>query len=161
MTGRIRIGSRSLIGAVAISIVAGLGSGCFAPDIAPVALTSPGWRSSETPVVWRPSTKSPELTGELLLASHEDGSRFIQFSKGGLPVVVAQQSAVGWRISSSLRSGTFGGRGSPPSSVAWFQLRSIPPTSMSPPWVLTNLATGGWVVVHPRTGEMLEGPGNP
>ena len=161
MMGRIRTPSGSMASAVVISIIAGLGSGCFAPTLAPVALTSPGWSSSETPVVWRPSTKAPELTGELLLASHEDGSRLIQFSKGGLPVVVAQQSAVGWRISSSLRSGSFGGRGSPPSSVVWVQIRSVPPTSMSPPWALTKLSNGGWAVVHSRTGELLEGPKNP
>lgn len=161
MMGGLKIGRGPLIRAVAISIASGLGSGCFAPIIGPVALASPGWISSETPVVWRPSTAAPELTGELFFASHADGSRFVQFSKGGLPIVVAQQSTGGWRISSSLRSGRFGGHGSPPSSVVWFQLRSVPPTSMSPPWVVTNLSNGGWVVVHSGTGEMLEGPGNP
>ncbi len=160
------IGPRAFAGIKAASgvvflILVAIGSGCRAPQFPPVALASRGWTSDETPVVWRPSAKAPELTGELLFASHEDGSRFIQFSKGGLPVVIAQQSVGLWRISSSLRSGSYGGHGAPPSSIVWFQLRSVPPVAMALPWVLARSTNGSWTVVHSRTGETLEGPGAP
>jgi hypothetical protein len=51
-----------------------------------VNLASPGWTVQETQAVWQPKREAPELIGELLVATHPDGSRLVQFSKQSLPL---------------------------------------------------------------------------
>lgn len=133
-------------------------SGCVTPTLAPVDLGAPGWRVQETQAVWRPRAGAPELIGELLVATHPDGRRLVQFSKQNLPVVTAQEGPEGWTLSSSLRSGMFGGKGRPTRRVPWFQFTGLPPRAPEAKsgWRLTESATD-WRLAHPGTGEYVEG----
>jgi hypothetical protein len=145
-------------------LLAGFSSGCFAPKLPPISLQAEGWHSQEIPAVWQRSSKAPEIAGELLVASHSNGARYIQFSKGGLPILTARESTEGWSIRSSLRRGVFGGHGHPPGSILWFQVPSLPRTNavaVKSPWQIESSDGGGWILRHPRTGERLEGLGSP
>ncbi len=132
-------------------------AGCVAPQLAPADLARSGWRIQETAAVWRPQRAAPELIGELLVAAHPDGSRFVQFSKQTLPLVTAQSATNGWRLSSSLRRSVYGGGPPPTDRVPWFQLDRLPPVSPSSErWQLTTNADASWQLLNPRTGETLE-----
>jgi len=133
-------------------------SGCVTPRLAPVDFAAPGWRVQEAQAVWCPRSEAPELIGELLLATHPDGRRLVQFSKQNLPLVTAQEDSEGWVLSSSLRKGRFGGKGRPTQRVPWFQIATLPPGApgADSDWRLTKSATG-WRLAHPSTGEYVEG----
>jgi hypothetical protein len=139
-----------------------LAAGCASSrPLPPVDLQAPGWTVQETAAVWKPRQEAPELLGELLVAHHPDGSRFVQFSKQGLPVVTAQLTPNFWQISSSLRKGRYGGRRPAPGQILWFRLESLPPDSPWPtPWQLTRDPSGSWTLLQTRTGERLEGAAN-
>jgi hypothetical protein len=133
-------------------------TGCVAPKFPPADFSAPGWVVRDIPAIWRPSAEAEEMTGELLWAARPgDGSLFVQFSKGGLPIIVARREPGGWSIRSSLRKGAFGGRGNPPSSLPWFQLAELPPMTARPPWKARISENARWVLSNDRTGERLEG----
>ncbi len=135
--------------------------GCAGPAQEPVNLSEPGWRVRQEAVVWRPRGTAPELMGELLVAVNPDGRRLIQLSKQTLPVVTAQESSAGWTLSSSLRSGRFGGHGAPTDRTPWFQFTSLPPSApVSARWHLES-DTNGWKLTNPATGESVEGSNVP
>ena len=139
-------------------LLAVLATGCIVPRLAPVDLAAPGWRVQETQAVWCPRAGAPELLGELLVATHPDGRRLVQFSKQNLPLVTAQANSGGWALSSSLRKGRFGGKGRPTTRVPWYQLTELPPAAPEEKsgWRLTESAIG-WRLAHSGTGEYLEG----
>lgn len=135
-----------------------MGTGCStAPTFPTVDLSEAGWKVRELPAVWRPRQGAPELTGELLLAIN-GGSRLVQFSKQGLPILTAQMSTNGWRVSSALQAGSHTGRLPPPRQVLWFLIDNSPPQGAVPsPWRLEDRGPGGgWTLSNPRTGESLE-----
>ena len=134
-------------------------AGCAGPELPPINLAAPGWTVRETQAVWRPKREAPELIGELLVATHPDGSRLVQFSKQSLPLVTAQIATNGWNLSSPLRSGRFGGTHTPTDRVPWFQLTELPPKKApgSARWQLQTEASGTWRLANARTGESVEG----
>lgn len=134
-------------------------TGCSGPRLAPVDLSAPGWRVQEVAAVWRARRAAPELAGELLLATHPNGERLVQFSKQALPLVTAQVGTNGWGLTSSLRAGRFGGRNQPTERVPWFQLTNLPPAELpaTSRWRLDFTAEGLWRLTDSRTGETLEG----
>ncbi|MBL9172258.1 MAG: hypothetical protein JNL10_01875 [Verrucomicrobiales bacterium] len=144
--------------AVLLLGVLSMGAGCStAPTFPPVDLSEAGWKVRELPAVWRPRRGAPELTGELLVAVN-GVSRLVQFSKQGMPVLTAQVSTNGWRVSSALQAGSHTGRLPAPRQVLWFLIDGSPPkTGIQTPWRLENPGPGGgWTLSNPRTGESLE-----
>jgi hypothetical protein len=141
-----------------LALAAACVTGCASRQLPPTDLTAPGWTQQHVEAVWRPREGAPELVGELLVATHPDGSRWVQFSKQGLPLVLARTTPSGWTLQSPLRSRGLAGRGPAPDRGPWFQLDHLPP---SPPasnrWRLTLQADGSWRLAHPRRGEVLEG----
>lgn len=132
--------------------------GCAGPRLAPVDLQESGWVVRESQVVWRPRRDAPELVGELMVATHPDGRRFVQLSKQALPLVTAQQASQGWNLSSTLRRGRFGGGLPATDRVPWFQFSTLPPSRpISPRWRLETGTNGAWRLSQPDTGEVVEG----
>lgn len=133
-------------------------TGCRTRPMPAWDLAQPGWVVREVPAAWRPEAKAPELTGELIVARHRDGARFIQFSKQGVPVVTARRDADGWALNSALRKGVYRAPGRPPTRLIWFQVDDLPPRQPAAgnPWKLDVDAAGAWVLEDPRRGERLE-----
>src|SRR5262245_37969371 len=68
-------------------------AGCAsAPLRAPLDLSGPGWTVREGQAVWQAGPTAPGVAGELLVATHADGSSLQQFIKPPLPFVLAQQN---------------------------------------------------------------------
>ena len=58
----------------ALLSVAILSAGCRTASKTPLfTVSGPGWRVQEGQALWRPGRQFPELGGELVVASHEDG----------------------------------------------------------------------------------------
>lgn len=132
-------------------------AGCAGRPLPPWDLSRPGWSQREAAAVWTPRRGAPELTGELLWATHPDGSRLVQFSKQALPIVTARRSEAGWDIRSPLRKGVHAGRGHPPGRVLWFAVDGFPPsTNAVPGWRREIGSAGEWTLENLRTGERLE-----
>ncbi len=132
-------------------------TGCVGPKLGPVDLREPGWVVRESQVVWRPRREAPELVGELMVAMNPDGRRFVQLSKQSLPLITAQESVLGWNLSSTLRRGRFGGPLPPTDRVPWFQFSAIPPTPpTSSRWKLERHTNGWWRLSNFKTGELVE-----
>jgi hypothetical protein len=134
-------------------------TGCrTVPPMAAWDLGSPGWTVQTVPAVWRPETGGPELVGELMVAHHRGGARFVQFSKQGVPVVTARSDDRQWEVGSSLRSRGYRGRGRAPGRVLWFQVDGVPPNQPEDSrWHRELQADGAWVLEDRRRGERLEG----
>lgn len=150
---------RAALGALPLLALAFAGPACVTRPMPPWDIAAPGWQRHGFAAVWRPDSQSPEIAGELLLAEHPDGSRWVQFSKQGLPVVVARSGAAGWEIGSPLRKRTFRGTGRPPGRIVWFRIRRDGPGSGTDGgWTATTGpdGRGGWILERARTGERLE-----
>lgn len=132
-------------------------AGCVSRPMPPWDLGRSGWSVREVPAVWRPKSGAPDLSGELLLAIHADGSRLVQFSKQGVPLVAARADRGGWDVGSPMRPKGYSGKGRPPSRVLWFQVDSFPPTRpASARWSLHVESDGVWTLENGASGERLE-----
>ncbi len=148
---------RSVRAAVYLVLTIGLMASCATHPMPAWDVGTPDWRVCEAAAVWRPDSKTPELSGELSLATRADGSRMVQFSKQGVPVVIARAGSTGWEIGSPFRENSRGGRGRPPSGVLWFLLDDLPPSRPVPAdWSLTLEGDGRWILENRKRGERLE-----
>jgi hypothetical protein len=69
------------------------------PTQAPLfTATGLGWRVQEGQALWQPGRKYPELGGDIVMATHEDGRCLIQFSKTPMALVLAQTTGTNWLI---------------------------------------------------------------
>jgi hypothetical protein len=142
-----------LLGAWALLVSAG----CGTRPMAPWDTGTPGWTVREAPAAWRPGSGPTEWTGELLLATHSGGARLVQFSKQGVPLVVARSGPDGWDLGSSLRRATRSGKGTAPPGILWFRVDAWPPRrALDGGWSLAVEPDGRWILSQARTGERLE-----
>jgi hypothetical protein len=112
----------------------------------------------EGQALWRPGRRFPELGGEIVMASHEDGRCVIQFAKTPLPLVMAQTSHTNWFIQFPPQKVSFAGRGAPPARFVWLHLsaafRGKPlPAHLS----FRPKPDGAWRLENTRSGETLDG----
>src|SRR5262245_20033091 len=106
------------------------------PPLPPANFSEPGWTVRQGQAVWRAHGHSPELAGELLVASHRDGRTLVQFTKGPLPFVVAQTTTNSWQVDFVPKNKTCSGRGRPPARVIWLHLaRSLDGSPPPEPFV--------------------------
>lgn len=138
-----------------------MGAGCMTPNFPPTAVDQPGWVVRETAAIWRPGAAAAELAGELLSARHDDGSQFVQFSKQGLPLVIARCTTNAWEISSPLQPRRYSGRlgrNGPPDHVPWFLCATLPPAPrVGSRWRVVIKPDGTWSMLNPGSGESIEG----
>jgi hypothetical protein len=112
----------------------------------------------EGQALWRPRAKLPELGGDLVMASHDDGRCVILFAKTPLPMVTVQTSRTNWFIQFPAQKMSFAGRGTPPVRFAWLHLPAALSGQTLPAGVsFQRKPEGGWRLESARSGETLEG----
>ena len=78
--------------------LAGLGSACrTGPPLPKADFSAPGWQVRQGQAVWR-RAGAADLSGELLVATHADGSAVVQFAKPPVTLVTAQSTADSWAV---------------------------------------------------------------
>jgi hypothetical protein len=97
--------------------------------------------------------------GELLVGVKKDGAILVEFSKPPFTVASAQAFAGGWTVERPLERRRMSGRGRPPGHNVWFALAGALGASGvdGRAWRFQPLGNGTWRLVHPVTGERLEG----
>ena len=124
----------------------------------PLNLTEAGWTMCQGQAVWRPKKDAPEISGELILATHTDGRNFVQFTKTPLPFVVAQSTTNTWQTQFVPNNKTYSGHGQPPARLVWLQLpRCLSGIEPPKPWSWQRLENHGWRLENRSSGELLEG----
>jgi len=131
--------------------------GCLAMRPLPqVNLSEPGWTIRQGQAVWQTGKKSPEIAGELLLATRVDGSTFVQFTKTPFPFAVAQTTSNGWQIEFPPENKHYAAPGKPPARIVWFQLaNAFTGKPIAKGWTWQNSDTN-WQLQN-SSGESLEG----
>jgi hypothetical protein len=144
-----------------LGVLAGLMlcAGCRTATQSPLFTASgSGWRVQEGQALWRPGRRYPELGGELVMASHEDGRCTIQFTKTPLPLVLAQTTRTNWLIASPPRRMSFAGHRAPPTRFAWLYLyAALSGDSLPSTLRFQRKPDGGWRLENTRSGETVEG----
>ncbi len=138
--------------------VVGCGACRTVPLLAPADLSKPGWTIREGQAVWRPKIDGPEISGELLVATHRNGETFLQFTKTPLPFVVARTTTNRWHIEFVTDHREFSGRGLPPSQFGWLHLaRSVAGTAPPAKWHWEKFPDDRWRLENRNSGETFEG----
>ena len=108
--------------------------------------------------MWRPRLHGPELSGELLLATHGDGTSVFNFSKTPLPLTAGQTTSTNWLIEFPARRLVFSGKGQPPKRFAWLYLdRALTGQSLPEGLQFTRQSDGGWLLENVNSGEFIQG----
>ena len=131
-------------------------SGCRTlPQLPPVDLSQPGWQVRQGLAVWRPNRTGPELSGELVWASHPDGRFLLQFLKTPITLVEAQGGKAAWQVTFPPRDRTIGGRAA--ERLGWLHLaRKLQGKRTSDGWAYAG-SSEKWRLTNDATGEMIEG----
>jgi hypothetical protein len=143
---------------LALLTIAIFSSGCQTATRSLFTATGPGWHVQEGQALWRPGREYPELGGDLVLASDEDGRCLIQFAKTPMTLVSVQTTRTSWLIQFPPRRMGFSGRRQPPVRFAWLYLHAaLAGEQLPPPLRFERKPDGGWRLENTRTGETLEG----
>jgi hypothetical protein len=144
---------------LALLTIAMFSSGCRTTTGTSLFTTSgPGWHAQEGQVLWRPGRGLPELGGDLVMVSHEDGRCAIEFAKTPLSLVSAQTTRTNWLIQFPPQQMRFSGRGPGPTRFAWLYLHTALAGEQLPqPLRFERKPDGGWRLENTRSGETLEG----
>ncbi len=132
-------------------------SGCRTGQPLPrVDFSAPGWQVRQGQAVWR-RAGAADLSGELLVATHADGSAIVQFTKPPVTLVTAQSKAEKW-TAWFLPTSEFSGRGVPPARMIWLHLpRFLGGAAPSSNWLWERPDRQSWRLENRGTGESLEG----
>ena len=109
---------RVLLGSVLLAILMSCG-GCRTATTSLFIASGPGWRVQQGQALWRPRRGFPELGGDLVMASDENGRCLIQFAKTPMSLVAAQTTRTNWLIQFPAANMSFTGHGRPSSRFAW------------------------------------------
>ena len=144
---------------LALLTIAMFSSGCRTTTGTSLFTTSgPGWHAREGQALWRPGRGLPELGGDLVMVSHEDGRCAIEFAKTPVSLVSAQTTYTNWLIQFPAGRMSFAGRRQPPTRFAWLYLHTaLAGESLPPPLHFERKPDGGWRLENTHTGETLEG----
>jgi hypothetical protein len=120
--------------------------------------SGPGWHVQEGQALWRPRHGYPEIGGDVVLASHEDGRCLIQFAKTPMSLVMAQTTRTNWLIQFPPAHMSFSGRRQPPARFGWLYLHAALSGEQLPPaFNFEREPDGGWRLENTRSGETLKG----
>jgi hypothetical protein len=148
---------RPFLGSALLAILM-LSAGCQTATKSLFTASGPGWHIQEGQALWRPGREYPELGGDLVLASHEDGRCLIQFAKTPMTLVSVQTTRTNWLIQFPPRRMGFSGRRQPPVRFAWLYLHAALAGEQLPsPLRFKRKPDGGWRLENTRSGETIEG----
>jgi len=117
-----------------------------------------GWHVRQGQAVWRPRRGLPELAGDLVVASHQDGRGFVQFAKPPVTLVWAQTTPSRWLIQFPAGHRSFRGHRRRPAHFAWLYLQAaLAGEAVPAPLRFERQPAGDWRLENPRSGETLEG----
>lgn len=168
--------SLAAVGRILSAMMALLIMGCQTiPEFPPIDMSQPGWQVRQGQAVWRPQANAPELSGELLWASHADGRFLLQFLKTPITLIEAQATRDAWRISFPAQGKILSGprRRSPSQRLGWLHLAAaLQRRGVAQGWKFTasndrrdadqrdrdgRSSVKAWKFSNARTGEMIEG----
>jgi hypothetical protein len=152
-------GRRSIELMVLSAIVTILATGCLdTRPLGPVNLSEPGWQLREGQAIWKMKKSSPELAGEILLATRPDGRAYLQFTKTPFPFVIAQLTTNVWQFELPTQNRRYSGPGKGPARMPWLRLpgllRGEPPPAG---WQWRVPEQNHWRLEKPSSGEFIEG----
>jgi hypothetical protein len=135
-----------------------LSGGCQTATKSLFTASGPGWHIQEGQALWRPGRRYPELGGDLVLASHEDGRCLIQFAKTPMTLVSVQTTRTNWLIQFPPGRMSFSGHRQPSLRFAWLYLHAaLAGEQLHPPLRFERNPEGGWRLENTRSGETIEG----
>jgi hypothetical protein len=145
------------IGAVIFFCVAIVLSGCQTMKPLPAAnLQEPGWTVREGQAVWKRKASEPEIAGEIIVATRDDGRAFVQFSKNPFPLLTAQSTLKGWQVQSHTDNKFYSGHGKPPARLIFLYLPKLLAGEPAPSgWTYEKVGDGYKLENHAK-GESLE-----
>jgi hypothetical protein len=153
--------SRVPSSALWLALLAGatLCSGCRTPRESDLFTTSgPGWQVQQGQALWRPGRGMPELGGDLIVVTNQDGRCVVQFIKTPLALVLAQTSRTNWLIEFPPAHRGFKGRGAPWKRFAWLYLHpALAGDPLPAAFKFQRKADGGWRLENTHSGESVEG----
>jgi len=130
--------------------------GCRTPHFAPVDLSAPGWKTRTGQAIWRPDRSKPEIVGDLVIASDQDGNAYLQFSKA-FPIVSARLTPDAWQIEFSPQNKRYAAPGKPPSRISWLQLlRTWTGAEIPTNWAISERQSDSITLINDQTGEQIE-----
>ena len=145
---------------IALVCMLGLLMACRTPPKLPaIDLSEAGWQVRQGQAVWKPNKNAPELSGELVYASHPDGRFLLQFLKTPITLVEAQGDKEAWQISFPPQGQTIGGSRAhlPSQRLGWMYLaQALQAQALPGDWTFTS-KPDGWKLGNARTGEVIEG----
>jgi hypothetical protein len=134
-------------------------SGCrmLVPPLEPANLQEPGWSVREGQAVWRLAHGRSEIAGDVVVATSRGGRGFVQFTKPGFPLVIAQSTTNRWEVEFPAQNRRYAGRGAPPKRVIWLYLLRVLEGQKPPEHWVWREDSQGWRLENGETGESLEG----
>ncbi len=133
-------------------------TGCRSvPPFPVVNLSAPGWTVRQGQVVWRRTHHSPEVAGDILVATRPDGRSFVQFTKDPFPLIVAQSAPHEWEVKLPMQGQRHAGHGKPPKRLIWLWLpRALAGQALPRGWTWHE-SSKGWTLEDTKSGQMLKG----
>ena len=133
-------------------------AGCQTPTTSLFTAAGPGWRVREGQALWRPRHGYPELAGDLVAVSDQNGRCLLQFSKTPLTLVSAQVTRTNWLIQFPPQELFFMGRGKPPTRFLMLHLPAALAGEPLPYQLrFETKPDNGWRLENVGSGESLEG----
>ena len=135
-----------------------LASGCaLVPPLPKVDLKEPGWKTQEAQAVYRQKRDTPEIVGELLIATKDNERTYVQFTKNPFPVAVAQSTSHSWEVELPMQNKRYSGHGNPPKRLIFLYVPRV--LAGEPPpkgWTARKLENNGVRLENDKSGESLE-----
>jgi hypothetical protein len=129
---------------------------CRTPTFPPVDLAAPGWQTLTGQAVWKPDRSKPEIVGDLILSSDQNGNAYLEFSKA-FPIVHARLAPHAWEIEFPPQNKRYAAPGNPPAGISWLQfLRQWTGSEVAKGWSISEQSESAITLSNTKTGEVIE-----
>ena len=129
---------------------------CHTPPFPPVDLAAPGWQTRTGQAIWKPDRLKPEIVGDLILSTDQNGNAYLEFSKA-FPIVHARLMPDAWQIEFPPQNKRYAAPGPPPARISWLQLLRIWTGAEIPKrWNASDRSENGITLRNTKTGELIE-----